>query len=280
MSERSGEQGFEASELALDLGLELARKGQFERALTAFSKVIEQNRRCWKAHRYRGITYARLGRHDLALADLDNAVGGDPQCAACLFERATAKMFLGQTESALADLSQCLDIDQDFAPAYSSRAGIYTRIGDYNRALEDISAALSLRPDNVDDLHNRAVVLTALERYGEAITEYLRVIELNPRSGGSYNNLAWLFATARDPGRRDGQKAIIYARKALEFGTNGSWMDTLAAAHAECGDFEKAVAVEIEAYRLSRQNDHFRKRIEIYKRGKTYAQWRSQEVER
>ena len=76
-------------------------------------------------------------------------------------------------------------------------------MGDYHRALEDISAALALRPDNVDYLHNRAVVLTALERYREAIEEYLRVIELNPRSGGSYNNLAWLFATARDPGCRD-----------------------------------------------------------------------------
>ena len=277
MSERSGEQGFEAPELALDLGLELARKGQFERALTAFSEAIEQNHRCWKAHRCRGITYAKLGRHDLALADLDNAVGGDPQCAACLFERATAKMFLGQTESALADLSQCLDTDQDFAPAYSSRAGIYSRMGDYHRALEDISAALALRPDEVDYLHNRAVVLTALERYREAIEEYLRVIELNPRSGGSYNNLAWLFATARDPGCRDCRKAIRYARKALEFGRNGSWMDTLAAAYAECGDFEKAVAFEIEAYRLSRSNDNFRKRIEIYEHSKTYAQWRSQE---
>jgi tetratricopeptide (TPR) repeat protein len=189
-------------------------------------------------------------------------------------------MLLGQTEGALEDLSLCLGIDQDFAPAYSSRAGIFSRMGDYHRALEDISAALALRPDNVDYLHNRAVVLTALERYREAIEEYLRIIELNPRSGGSYNNLAWLFATATDPGWRDCRKAIKYARKALTFGRNGSWMDTLAAAYAECGDFEKAVAFEIEAYRLSRENDNFRQRIEIYKRSKSYAQWRSQEGER
>jgi tetratricopeptide (TPR) repeat protein len=280
LSERSDPRSEKASETALNLGLELARKGQFEQALTAFSRAIEQNHRCWKAHRYRGITYAKLGRHDLAVADLGNAVRGDPQCAACLFERATARIFLGQPESALEDLSQCLEINQDFAPAYSSRAGIYSSMGDYHQALADISAALALRPDNADYLHNRAVVLTALQRYDEAIEAYLRVIELNPRSGGSYNNLGWLFATARDPGYRDCRKALLYARKALTFGRNGSWMDTLAAAYAECGDFEKAVSAEIEAYRLSRSNDNFRQRIEMYKRCHTYAQGRPQEGKR
>jgi len=136
--------------------------------------------------------------------------------------------------------------------------------------------ALSIEPNNSAFLHNRAVIMTALERYKEAIEDYLRVIELDPLSGGSYNNLAWLLATAKDPEYRDCHMAITYAQKALEMGNNGSWMDTLAAAYAECGQLEKAVEIETEAYRLSNPpNENFRRRIEIYRSNTTYAQWRA-----
>jgi hypothetical protein len=51
-------------------------------------------------------------------------------------------------------------------------------------------------------------------------------------------------------------------------------MDTLAAAYAECGEFEKAIHTEENAYKLSiPRNKNFRKRIQIYKSGKTYAEW-------
>jgi tetratricopeptide (TPR) repeat protein len=186
-------------------------------------------------------------------------------------------MFSGQLENALEDLSVCMDLDAEFAPAYSTRAGIYMRKGLYRQALVDVNTALTLKPENVDYLHNRAVVLTSLERYGEAIEGYERAINLDPKGGGTYNNLAWLLTTAKDPEYRDCRKAISYARKALKIGKTGSWMDTLAAAYAECGEFEKAVSTEKEAYRLSSPpNDNFLKRIEVYKNGKTYADWRSQ----
>jgi len=157
------------------------------------------------------------------------------------------------------------------------RAGIYARKYLYGRALADMNAALGLEPDNAGYLHNRAVVLTGLERYGEAITDYEKAIVLNPNGGGTYNNLSWLLATAKNAAFRDCRKAILYARKALETGTNGAWLDTLAAAHAECGEFEKAVEIETRAYEFSQPpNENFKKRADLYKRGRTYAKWRFQ----
>ena len=186
-------------------------------------------------------------------------------------------MLSGKLESALEDFSQCVKLEPQYAPAYSSRAAILTRKGLYQRALKDIKTALSLHPQNINYLHNRAVILTALERYREAIEDYKRVIELHPESGGSFNNLAWILATASNPAYRDCRKAIFYARKALQIDRNETWTDTLAAAYAECGDFKKAVIIETRAYRLSKPpNKNFFKRIEIYKMGKTYAEWRAE----
>jgi len=277
LSKQRARQNFQSAESITEEGLEFARKGQLQKAITAFTTAIELDRSRWEAYRFRGIAYARLGRHDLAVADFDVAIRGDPQCTGCYHERSTSKMFSGHLENALEDLSVCMDLDADFAPAYSTRAGINMRKGLYRQALVDVNTALTLKPENVDYLHNRAVVLTSLERYGEAIEDYERAISLDPKGGGTYNNLAWLLATAKDPQYRDCQKAISYTRKALKIGKTGSWMDTLAAAYAECGEFEKAVSTEKEAYRLSSpKNDNFLKRIEVYKNGKTYADWRSQ----
>jgi len=259
--------------------LEIARKGRLEEAITAFATAIKLDPSRFKTYRFRGIAYARLGLHVLAIKDFDVAIQHDPDCAGCYYERGTARMLSGQFEDALKDFSNCLHLDREHAPAYSSRAGVFIRKGLYREALEDIGAALLLKPQNSGYLHNRAVILTALGRYGEAIRDYMRVIELSPRSAGSYNNLAWILTTAKDPAYRDCRKAITYAGKALEIGSNGAWMDTLATAHAECGEFEKAVSIETLAYKLSSPpNKNFSKRLEIYKSGKTYAEWRDSHI--
>ncbi len=270
-------QDYQSAKAITEEGLKFARKGQLKKAITAFTTAIELDRSRWETYRFRGIAHAKLGRYVLAFKDFDIAILHDPNCAECFYERGTIKMLCGQLEDALEDFSKCVNLDREHAPAYSSRAGVFIRRGLYREALEDIRAALSLKPQNPDYLHNRAVVLTSLERYGEAIEGYERAINLDPKGGGTYNNLAWLLATAKDSTVRDCRKAISYASKALKIGKTGSWMDTLAAAYAECGEFDKAVSTEKEAYKLSHPpNDNFRRRIEVYKNGKTYADWRSQ----
>jgi len=181
-------------------------------------------------------------------------------------------VFIDRNDSALDDLEQCLILSPKFAPAYSCRAAILYHRGDVSGALGNISKALSLRPDHNGDKHNRGVIFTALGKYRAAISDYLHVIEKDPQSGGTFNNLGWIYATARDPTIRDGLNAVKYAKKAVALGRTGAWLDTLAAAYAESGDFEQAVKTETEAYRISHpQNVRFKERIEFYRKKITYA---------
>jgi tetratricopeptide (TPR) repeat protein len=261
----------------MELGREFALKDQLGKALNAFNTAIKLDRRRWEAYRYRGVVYARLGKYASALGNLNVTIRHYSKCAECFYERGTVKMLSGRLDSALDDFSKCLRLDPKYTPAYSSSAGIFYRKGLYDKALDRISTALLLKPKNPEYLHNRAVIMTGLERYKEAIQDYRHVIKHNPKSGGSYNNLAWIYSTAKNPAYRDCRKAIYFARKALQVDRNAAWLDTLASAYAECGDFKKAINVESEAYKLSRPpNENFRKRIEIYKTGKTYADWRNE----
>lgn len=275
MSQKARDYGSAEAEKIIEVGLDFAHKGKLKDALRAFTRAIELDEGKCKAFRYRGISHARIGNHGAAISDFDKALERNPECAECFFERANVKMFAGHFDDALEDVAACLSLDKRFAPAYPLRAGIHARRGRLREALDDINTALSISLERPDYLHNRAVIMTGLKRYGDAIRDYFRVIELDPMSGGSYNNLAWLLATAEDPRYRDCKKAIFLARKALEIGKNGAWLDTLAAAYAECGSFEEAIQVEKEAYEESNPpNENFQKRLQIYRNGMSYAQWR------
>ena len=193
-----------------------------------------------------------------------------------VFQRAMTDLLAGRLADALAGLAQCLTLDPDFAPAYSTRAGIHVREGSYEEARRDIEQALALRPDHITDLHNRAVVRTALDMYDGAIEDYETVLRREPASSGTLNNLAWVLATARDPRVRDGARAVVHAEQAVRLKRLPAWLDTLAAAHAECGDFAEAIALVEEAFLQSTPpNERFRRRLNLYRRGRTYAEWRA-----
>ena len=251
------------------------RDGAAERALKVLDRAVKLDGRCADVVRARGLLLLEMGKLDRAAADLDRAVRLAPDCAHCELERGTVHLVCGRLELALTAFERALALEPDLAAAHASRAAALLRLGRLEEALEAISIAVAARPDSYGDLHNRAVVQTALGRHGEAIRDYERALAINPKSGGSHGNLAWLLATTPDQALRDGPRALRHARAALEQGRIGAWLDTLAAAHAECGDFKAAVRAEAEAYRRSTpRNEAFRQRLQAYQKGLSYAAWR------
>jgi len=61
------------------------------------------------------------------------------------------------------------------------------------------------------------------------------------------NDYAWLLATSEHAEVRDGPRALSLARRAVEQERTPSYLDTLAAAYAEFGLFDQAVATQREA---------------------------------
>jgi len=66
--------------------------------------------------------------------------------------------------------------------------------------------------------------------------------------GQGINNYAWLLATSPDAEVRDGETAVKLMEELLATERrNPAWVDTLAAAYAEIGNFDKAVEIQDEA---------------------------------
>ena len=112
---------------------------------------------------------------------------------------------------------------------------------------------------------------TARRDAAKAVADYTEAMRLDPKDPGAFENFAWLLATSPDAKVRDGKKAVEYATRACELeqwaGTPG--IETLAAAYAETGDFDKAVKFEEWALALTGEGDNWahvmRSKVETYK---------------
>ena len=74
----------------------------------------------------------------------------------------------------------------------------------------------------------------------------------NPQA---WNDYAWLLATSRFQELRQGSRAVSLAEQAAAQQRSAVYLDTLAAAYAEAGQFEKAVAIQREALGLVDHQD-------------------------
>ena len=111
--------------------------------------------------------------------------------------------------------------------------------------------------------------------YRDAVDSLDNILEESPDSAAFHNSKAWILATCPDDEVRNGDKAIEHATKACEYTewTNGSYLDTLAASHAEAGDFASAIDRMQQAVELSTddaQKQRFLARVELYQSRQPY----------
>ncbi len=121
---------------------------------------------------------------------------------------------------------------------------------------------------------NRGMVESRRGNWQRAIDDYRQALQFQPKLPTAHNNLAWLLAACPDDFLRDGQAAIEHATWACS--ATGwsvpSFLGTLAAAHAEVGDFDQAVhwhtrALDDPAYRRMYGDATVSERLRLYQQG-------------
>ena len=92
------------------------------------------------------------------------------------------------------------------------------------------------------------------------------------------NDTAWLLATNPNASVRSGPEAVELAQRAVKLsrGRGLVFLDTLAAAYATAGRFDKAVETAIEAHRLAvaagKRAEAIQTRLEFYRNHKPYQE--------
>ena len=269
----------EASLATMNRGAAYQAKGDLDKALRDFDEAIRLDPHNAGAYVDRGLVRSIKGAHDEALTDFEEAIRLNPNQWEAYYNRTTDLWDAGKRDEIVADLTRTMELNPSFPGAYARRADIYFRKGEVDRAISDYTKAIDLDPKVGDLYMGRAQALVRRKRCSEAVRDLERAEQpLGQRSAATLNSLGWLRATSPVPMLRNGKKAIEMATKAcaLTDWKKSAYIDTLAAAYAEAGDFAQAAKYESWAISMTDISVEARagaqKRLALYKKGKPYRE--------
>lgn len=250
--------------------------GYTEDAEKDYAKSISINKRISDSHI--GMSNIFLSQNDLdkALESAERAVDIQPKNAVSLNHRGWVLYKLGKIEDAMFDLNRAINYAPRLQLAYNNRAVCHVALGKLDEAIEDYNRCIELSGGDgtPTTLSNRAVAFEGQKEYKKAMTDFEKAIEIGEEVPEVLNGLAWFLAVCPDEDFRDGKKAVEYAKKAVKISGDKDWnfIDTLAAAFAENGDFDEAVKNQKKAVELAPEKDKsdYQARLKLYQSKEAY----------
>lgn len=242
-------------------------------AVEYFTDQIKRNPTS-QAYQHRGIAQAALGSFDRAVTDFTEAIRQDPNNVAAYNDRGNARRKLGQLDGALADFTAAIKRGARHPAVYTNRGLVRHEQGNFDQALADFNSALQIDPQFAPAWEAGGAARQAKGDAVKAIANYRRAIEIDSTFDRAHNNLAWLLATSPDEEIRDGAAAVRHATKANELASysDAGYLDTLATAFAEMGEFEQAVTRAKEALEKAAdpQKPAIEARLKLYEQDKPF----------
>ena len=211
-----------------NLGFLFLRRGELDKAISEFQTALDIRSRNTQSHYSLGTA--------LIQSNLGNALA--------------RKQLL---DEAIGHLQEAIRLRPDYADAYFNLGSVLFQQGRIDQAIAQWQAALAIRPRDAEAHRNVADALRKQGKVKEAISEYEQALNIAPEDGVALNSLAWILATCSDGSMRNGARAVMLAARAVQASGSGnpSFVRTLAAAHAEAGQFAEAAATAEAAKALA-----------------------------
>jgi tetratricopeptide (TPR) repeat protein len=191
-----------------------------------------------------GVTLYKKGQANEAMEQFEEAVRLAPNYADAHVNFGVALLDQGRIDEAISQFQEAVRLKSENANAHVNLGSALLKKARLDEAITEFQKAINVKPDDADAQLMLAKVLALKQKFDSLAS--------NP---GAMNNLAWELATSPDAKVRNGPLAVEMAEAACKAtGYRVTIMiGTLAAAYAEAGRFEDAVATGQKACALASQ---------------------------
>ena len=226
-----------------DLGSALARMGDLKGAVREYAQALRASPGNPMLHYYLGTTLMGLQSEEEAAKHYQRAIGANPGFMEAHFQLANLLMRLRRYDDAIPHYTAVMELDSGFGsrtPAGSHTGGQIRQMGVLARFM-------------------RAMALVQLSRHEEALAILEKGLQVFPGHADMTHAVARLLAASPDPKIRNGMKALQLLKGLFE--GQGEleleYVETLAMALAETGQFERAAQMQRAMISDLQQNRRF-----------------------
>jgi len=260
-------------------GLANAARNKAEEAVADYSKAIDLAPDDERPRLLRATVYQMQRDFDKAIADFDFVIQKNPNDSEIIASRGICRAQKGDDDGALKDFDEAVKVNPKNVHGWQLRGSAYGERGEKDKALSDFREAINVDPNNAATYLFRARLLLVEDDPAQALSDLEEVMRRVPDYPEAANDYAWTLATNPKDSIRNGRKAVEFATKACHATDykHAPTVDTLAAAHAEAGDWDDAVKWQQEALTLAEKTNPddvsgMRERLALFKDKKPYRE--------
>jgi len=273
---------------ALVAGFERARAGRWRELLPAGAvslallpicnqTIFTRDYQLMQSHHNNGVALVQLGRRAEAVLEFREALRLQPSLVETWAELGDALRGQDRLDEALAAFQQAKQLRPERWQHPWQIGIVWIEKREFERARRELEVATAMQGAGAEAFRALATASQNAGDYREAIAAWRRARELDPADGEAPLQLAFLLATCPDDALRDGAEALALAEPIARARPDEvTALDVLAAAQAEQGRFEAALATIQRALQAAERQEKplvaasLREREALYARRSPY----------
>ncbi|MCY2959625.1 MAG: sulfatase-like hydrolase/transferase [Planctomycetota bacterium] len=234
-------------------GVGFAQHGQPERAIPLLQRAVQAWPRGAQMHQQLGMALQMANRHAEAIAALERALQLDKTLDQAHYFLGLAHSAAGDQEAAVLDFDRAMALRPEGYLPLAAKAWSLVRLQREEEAVAALRQVIAKKPRHASYALSLAKLLRNLGRGAESVAVLSEAHAARPEEQGLTLFLAWELATNPADDARDGKRAVQLAEAVIASRgrSNPDDLDTLAAAYAESGRFDEALATLDEALRAA-----------------------------
>jgi protein O-mannosyl-transferase len=240
------------------LGIVLAKQKKYDEAITNYEAALAIDPDSAVTHNNLARIFHTQGKFDKAIEHYQAALAINPKLA--LAHNNLGILLLQQNDIAggTAQLHEAMLLNPTNSETQFNLALALNQQQQWNEAVELFSKTVSPQLPDPKAHYEFATALTHTKRTREAIAQYASALLIQPDYADALNGLAWILSTDARADFRNGPEAVKMAVQACDLTsrTNAAILKTLAAAYAETGRFDEAIATVQAAKDLATKTQH------------------------